>query len=332
LSHGCGNGNQGRTIDSKAGTVLDLLWSADGSEVFYLSQHGIPPGPHGAPTSEVSVRAARTDGSGTRIVDSGKPGYGKLFQPPDGSSVYYLAGDPSNWALFDAVNSHQVASFAAGEVVLGFAASPDDRHIAYFSNGALRQLDVTDGSSVELVPAPPSPGLSPSTIVYSPAGDRIFSIVFDGSGAASGVTLDLTTKALAPDAGQAQRVGFPSWSAAEGLRVVWMASNDRTADVMMEDVASRQLTTLWRPPHAGGFGGWSPDGTAVGFWDVACAGGDFGFGCPNTTAQFYVVSIDSGAATRVDALANADGPVAFSNDARRLAYGDNEQLHVVDLR
>jgi dipeptidyl aminopeptidase/acylaminoacyl peptidase len=330
LALGCG-GQKSQTIDPTASGVTWLLWAADGSEVFYLSEHQLPTGSmHVAPMSQWSVSAAKTDGSGTRIIDSGKPQYAMLFMPPDGSSVYYLAGDTSNWALFEALQPRQVATFAAGENLEGFAASPDDRHVAYFSNGALRQLDTTDGSSVELVPAPPPPAIVPETIVYSPTGDRIFYLASDTVSPAAGGTVDVATKAIDPDSGQAGQAGFASWSAA-GLHVVWMPG-DPKADVTIEDIASRQLTTLWRPPHAGGFRTWSPDGTDVALSDVFCAGGDFGFGCPNTATHLYVVSIDSGAATLLEGVENPVGPVAFSPDGRRLAFLNGKQLSVIDVR
>ena len=78
---GCDDGFRGLQIapTSELG-VGQLLWAADGSEVYYTARLA-------------ALKAAKSDGSGTRVLDDTKTGYDALFMPPDGSSLYYAASE-----------------------------------------------------------------------------------------------------------------------------------------------------------------------------------------------------------------------------------------------
>ena len=86
-------------------------------------------------------------------------------------------------------------------------------------------------------------------------GGRSDLCAFDPTNVVTGGTLDLTTKLLDPES-QAERAGYLELE--RRLHVVWMPS-DRSGGLTIEDVASHQLTTLWRPPHSDeGSVNWSP--------------------------------------------------------------------------
>jgi WD40 repeat protein len=322
----CSAGSSGTAITPTSEHVPLLLWAVDGSEVYYLSE----------PTS---LKAAKSDGSGVRVLDDTKAEYDSLFMSPDGSSLYYSAAetlgptksqqsDPHR-AVYEAFHPHRIDGLLPDVSVGGILASPDDRHIAHLSDGGLQYFDLADGSSVELAPDLVAPQLA-TTLAFSPSGEKIFFLASDGTAAFTGGTVDLASKVVEPKSGPTGAQPFANWSDS-GLRVLWSGRSGEAFQI--EDVGSEQLAQLWLAPHGEGqFAAWSPDGTKVAVWDSWCVNWDWTGGCSGLQNDLYAVTIGSGAATRlVHDAGGGPGPVAFSPDGKRLAYSPGGGIYLVDV-
>jgi hypothetical protein len=341
---GCNDESLGKQIAPSPGFgfLTALLWAADSSEVYYLYE-GV-----------VGLEAAKSDGSGTRVLDDTKAAYYELFMPPDGSSLYYTAtetaaqnADPQR-PVYEAFQGRQIDGLLPDWPMGGIAASPDDRHIAHLSNSGLQYFDLTDASSVQLASdMAPAATMAPftnvestaRTLAFSPAGDEIFFLAADDSGAFTGGIVDPASQAIVSKSGLTGAQPVANWSDG-GLQVLWI---DAMGAFQIEDVASEQFTPFWPPPQSPGFvgssfGGLSRDGAKIAVWDSSCTNESAATGasaalCFGLHHDLDVVTIATGVGTRVLHDASpGQGPVAFSPDGKRVAYSAGAAgLYVLDV-
>ena len=332
---GCTDEHRAKQIVPSSEFATTVLWAADGSEVYYISTSGVP-----------ALKAAKSDGSGARVLDDTKASYDQLFMPSDGSLLYYTGAETAaqnaapQLAVYEAFQRRKIDGLLPDWPGGGIAASPDDRHIAHLSSSGLQYFDLTDGTSVELASdMAPAASLESTTrtLAFSPAGDQIFFLAAADDGTFTGGIVDPTSHAIVSKSGPTGAGPLANWSAG-GLQVLWI---DGTADFQIEDVASEQFAPFWKPtqkPNPVGpwsyFGAWSRDGAKIAVWDKWCTSSTMVGGsgvCLDTELDLYVVTIASGVAQRVTGGASEVGPVAFSPDGKRLAYSPGAGLYVLDV-
>src|SRR5215467_6899995 len=88
--------------------IHHLVWSADGSEVFFISGN--------VSLAQTSIQAARTDGSGVRVVDTAHTFIGALWGPPDGSALYFddMSRNGPTGQIFEVFQAQKVADVNTG--------------------------------------------------------------------------------------------------------------------------------------------------------------------------------------------------------------------------
>jgi len=251
--------------------ITVALWSADGSEIDYIA----------ASNTMTSIKAARSDASGVRVIDETKPEYWSLLGPPDGSSLYYTAVEtppdkgPTLRSLYEAFHMQRLDAIALDQKADVLAASPDDHHIAVWSANTVHEVDLADGSSTDLaVGLPPLQQTAGNSwvLTYSPAGDKLFFLT--GSPVSlSGTIIDLASKQIDPHSLAMGNFPLPSWSA-QGLRALSVAVSDMRT-LQIEDVVAGEVHPLaWQPPHSFGGASWSHDGARIAAVDSWCTSGD----------------------------------------------------------
>lgn len=331
----CSDDHFGKQIVPSSEFVITVLWAADGSEVYYVLASGVP-----------ALKAAKSDGSGTRVLDDTKAEYDALFMPSDGSSLYYTCAETAaqrtapQRAVYEAFQGRQIDGLLPDWPSGGIAASPDDRHIAHLSNSGLQYFALTGATSVELA-SDMAPAASvestPRTLAFSPRGDEVFFLAAADDGTFTGGIVDPASKAIISKSGLTGAQPLANWSHG-GLQVLWI---DGSGAFQIEDVVSEQYAPLWQPPQgtnpippSSSFGAWSRDGTKIAVWNRWCNNSTVIMGsavCLGTELDLYVATIASGVAQRVMDGASEVGPVAFSPDGKRLAYSPGAGLYVLDV-
>jgi hypothetical protein len=293
-------------FDPNGGLGHQLLWSADGSEVFYISTG-----------SESEIRAAKVDGSGTRVV---QPGIGRsigwLAAPPDGSALYFLTG--SDTAVWQAQPQMRTLDQTYGAAYV-LVASSDDIHISY----GRFIYDTTQAAAVSVaIPNYAALACCWSTVVFSPAGDQLFimnpstgdGLISDLAGNPVGSTLTLAVNPQDPYGGFPVGMQPAGWSD-RGIQILEGGSVRQ-----IENLTTGALTPLVVPD---GFQlsfvdymAWSRDGTTVGFTAHGCTPDE-----PAADASFCVADAVSGV-TRTVATGSdlVFGDIAFAPDGARVAY------------
>jgi hypothetical protein len=316
-------------VSGGGNAVHGIAWSADGSEIFFVAYTMV-----GGELNDLEIKAVKTDGSGTRIVEPFAPHryYSGLAAPPDASAIYTIALDTSTsggvtYTLVDVLGNKpigQVGSSAA------FAASGDHRHVVSIDMTA----SIFDTSTGTMVQSTASVGNGVGAgIAFSPAGDQFFVANPNGG---QGMTLDTAGNLLAMPTVPEQGWGLaaPSWNV-DGLRVLY-ADTNRAYQIV--NVTNATTTTVAVPTAASGIvapsAAWSPDGTRVVFWDSVCTDGgtDCSISKNDLRTDAYVADAKTGVATSV--IGGKDffsGDLAVSPDGKRLAYTSVTSLYVVDL-
>jgi hypothetical protein len=290
--------------------VGDLVWSADGTEIFFVS--GLR-----SVSGRSSIRAAAADGSGVRVVDAAHDLYDRLWAPADGSAVYFDAPSPdgATAGIFDVIQGAQVANYGGG--VATFVASPDHARIAAFDGRSLQLFAL--GGSWSTIPLDPGNW----TVAFSPAGDSL--LIVDLSEAR---TIDLSGAQLATvPLDLALNWTSVAWTA-EGIHVAsgtgFIPSDYRVQNLTTG--ADLHLAVDWWSEGVG----WSPDAGRVALWGNHCTGYS-GFSCASFRSDLYVADTATGQTTHV---ASGDGlgtTVAFSPDGARLAYVLGQSIYVGDV-
>jgi Tol biopolymer transport system component len=322
LGTAIGPGGEGVTV---------ARWSADGSEVYYLSSSS---------TGAMALKAVKTDGSGTSVLDDTKAEYWSLFMPPDGSALYYTATetqpDKSGLVvrhLYEAFQPKRLDAVTLDQKADVLAAAPDDHHVAVWSAGVVHEIDLADGSSTDLTSGMPllrETAGNDWELTYSPAGDRLFFLETSGPPDFTGAIIDRSTKAVDSHALALGNFPSPNWSAA-GLRVV-SATVSTQPGLQLEDVATGAVTPLaWHSPHAGASSAiWSRDGARIITLDSWCTSGDT-FNCSAGEDALYVVDVASGAGSLVARSTSGIGVAELSPDGHRIVYTAGTQLYVDDV-
>jgi hypothetical protein len=316
-------------VSGGGNAVHAIAWSADGSEIFFVGYTMI-----GGVLSNLEVKAAKVDGSGTRIVEPFAPHrfYSGLAAPPDASALYTTIGDVSTsdattYTLVDVLGNKPIGQVGSAA---DFAASGDDRHVVSMDTTA----SIFDASTGAMVQSSASlGGGSWAGIAFSPAGDQFFVATPDGG---YGMTFDIAGNVLATPTIPVQGSGLaaPSWNA-DGLRLLYADTNQA---FQILNVTNGTTTTVAVPTAASGQvdarAAWSPDGTKVVFWDNVCTDGgtDCSISKNNLRTDAYVADAKTGVATSVIGAKDFfSGDLAVSPDGKRLAYTSITNLYVVDL-
>src|SRR5450432_259323 len=293
-------------------TVTTARWSADGSEIYYLTI---------SPTGPGALKAAKTDASGVRVVDDTKAEYWSLLTPPDGSSVYFTAVETppdkgmSQRFLYEALHPRRIDGLALEQKADVLAAAPDDRHIAVWSGGVLHDFDLNDGSATDLTSGMAFIAETAGNsweITFSPAGDQVFFLETSDASTFSGAIIALATKAVDVHMLTPGNFPVPNWSD-QGLRVL-SRSVSVPAAFQVEDVATGAVRPLpWQAPHSIGGATWSRDGTRLAAEDSWCTNGDL-FNCTAEESALYLVEVASGQATLLARSTAGIGLAEFSPD------------------
>jgi hypothetical protein len=333
LFAGCGipeddEENLGRSLtpEGEVRGDAELAWSQDGSEIFYLAS---------PLTGPMSLKAAKVDGSGVRIIDDSKPNYWTLVMPPDGSSLYYTAleNGRSDRSLYEAFRPREIAGMALDTKADVVAAAPDDRHLAFWSGGKLQYFDTADGSSVLLAEDTPIFHFTAGNhevLTFSPAGDELFFLHGTSSGDLGGSVIGTASRAVQPKTLSGRLWPAVNWNQ-DGIHILWSLASPVAYQV--ENVTTGQVDSLWQPPNGAlsTRNVWSPDGRQVAIWDSRCVASSGFLSCDKSQDDLYVIDVVTHEATRVARTSGGLGTMAFAPDGRRIAYFARGRLYVSDL-
>jgi hypothetical protein len=315
----------GTPVTSVDETPGAFVWATDGTEIFYAATMS---------SGAQALKAAKSDGTGARIVDGTKAGYGMVIAPPDGSSLYFTAADDTagaqGRAVYEVLRPRRIDGLMLDMKSDVVAASPDDRHLGYWSTGTFRYFDTVDSSSIDLADGTPflEPGATEGAFTFSPTGDAVLLLASDAVTIADPATKTVEMKALPPGI----RL-LPTWDA-NGPRILSNGGFAATPPYEIDNLTSGTTTVLpWHPPQSTdtAAAAWSRRGDKVAIWDESCIAGDGLFNCKTSLSELYVVDVATGAATRIARTTAGEGAVAFSPDGLRLAYETNRRLYVTDL-
>lgn len=313
--------DRGQAITSEPPS-LALTWTGDDSEIVFSV----------APRTGESLKAYRVSDGTERTLDSGKRQYLAVLSRP-GSDVFFVAdvsssADVVDARLFAASSRRELASL---QELAAFAVAPDAQRIAIGRGQAdaigtptsaqTFVLDLASGSSTELVPCR-VPRL------FSPDGSRILcdtsADLYVGNLKPAIIDIASGTATPLPEKFATAEVIWTS----SGLRAVYRSDTNSGAAVV-EDATTGPQTGLnadeapgtilldsgfWPPASPPT---WSPDGTHVAFWKEECHDSE-----PVCDRRVRLVVADvARASSRVVAVgSDVGGPIAFSNDARRIGY------------
>ncbi len=301
-----------------------IVWSADGSEIYYVAYVAV-----GGYLSTLEIKAARADGSGTRVVQTATGGdnFRALASPPDGSAVYYTADiktPDTGYTIAEALTGKTLPG-TVGAVVM--AASSDDRHLAYGWNSGFI-YDVAAGGSTAIGQAPNNSVWW--ALAFSPGGDQLFAAAPGMS-----VIVDLSGNLVASSSVQVMYGGASAnWNGA-GARLFFSDGPFPFPTYQIENVTTGTITPVtpsMKTTATSTCSGWSPDGATVAFWSASCTDG--GTVCfpeyDNYRNDLYLADASTGATTWVAGIgiSGAVGDIAFSPDGMRIAYVWNTSLYV----
>jgi len=263
-----------------------LLWSPDGSEVYYEAADG-------------SVRAVTIGSGGARTVDMPRD-RDELTAAHAGDAVYFVGAPGTEQAtvfraaggeveeLSDRAPPTSVLGQADGTLVLG---GPGDRSVAYIvAPDSLFIADIASGVHRFVVAG------CHRVVAFAPAGDRLICRT-DGPRASGYAEVDIAGQALMtrPLIGGAATIRIVRWSAA-GVRVLFTQGNR----FQMLDTGSGAVTALWVPAPSTGPRvidflnyAWSGDGSRVAFWVHECLALSRVGVCEFGQSILYVVDVDT---------------------------------------
>ena len=293
-----------------------IVWSADGSEIYYAA---------------LEIKAAKADGSGTRVVQTATgndESFGALASPADGSAVYYTVDGKTP------ATSYTISEALTGEALPGtvgallMAASRDDRRLAYGWN-SLSVYDIPAGGSTPLGSAPNASAWS--ALAFSPDGNQLFAASFTGTA----MTFDLAANQVVSTPVQAMYGGMSAnWNEA-GARLFFSDGHVPVPTYQIQNVTTGTITPVTPPMKTtatSNCSGWSPDGATVAFWSTSCTDGATVCvpGGDNYRTDLYLADASSGATTWVAGLGDSapDGDIAFSPDGSQIAYVWDNSLYV----
>jgi Tol biopolymer transport system component len=307
----------------------ELTWSADASEIYYLAS---------SLTGPTSLRAAKTDGSAVRTVDASKAEYWTLVMPHDRSSLYYTALESgrSTRALYEAFHPREITGLVPDNKADVIEPAPDDRHLAFWSSGALQYFDTSDASSILLAEGTPNVGGTAGNhdvLTFSPAGDKLFFLVIDNNRRYSADVVDLASAKVEPITLAGGLWPAVSWGEG-GIRILWASSSLGTARYQVENVPTGEVETIWEAPRGdmSTRNAWSPDGDHVAIWAGKCV--EFGSSidsCGKYVADLFVIDAKTHSASTVAHTIGGVGTMAFAPDGHRLAYVTHQRIYVSDV-
>ena len=280
-----------------------------------------------------ALKAFRVSDGAERTIDTGKA-YQAASRAPAGDELYYVADvSPSINAramrLYEASSGRELASM--GDLT-SFAVNPDGQRIAFArgrpepaglpvrSTSQTFILNVADGRLSELVPCR-------IPLRFSPDGSQLLCQTGKYEYRVEPAIVDLATGASAalPErfgnligVGPAHFGVDLNWTSS-GLRAVYR-SDTSSVEVVVENSATGDRTIL----RADGVPGiivnqpiWSPDGTLVAFAKEECHDSE---PVCDRRVRLIVADVGRGWSNVIAVGRDVVGAIAFSNDARRIAY------------
>lgn len=319
--------NSGNALPENRGTQVqldvaplpgsDIVWSADGSEIYFQTAESQP-----------RLVAAPLAGGTVRVLDGPRDAYTSIAAAPDGSTVYFAAdlqaGRRSSYrvpaaggaAIPIASTSSLVAQIPAdGGLVLP---SPDGKGYAY--TAAPDTLYYSTGSAGTRI------GNGCERVVrFSPDSRRV--LCQRGNLASGSYSVaDLQTKAI-------QNIDIVPQAQGSLHNVQWTGGGIRSTILNpvgfdLWDVATSQSTLVWTAPQRNDIavdtrhGTWTAGGDRIAFWLVECLKQRGLSQCDEGQSILYVVQL---ATQRSGIVAVARGAqpgqaMAFSPDGQRIAY------------
>jgi hypothetical protein len=300
-----------------------IVWSADGSEIYYVA-YGVAGNYLGA----LEIKAAKADGSGTRVVQTatGDETFDALASPPDGSAVYYDVDDnteETSGTIAEALTSKTLPGTATASVM---AASSDDRHLAYGWRSAFI-YDLVTGGSTAIGSAPN--GSTWWALAFSPGGDQLLA-----AAPGTSVIVDLAGNLVASTPVPAMYGGASANWNATGARL-FFSDGQIIPTYQLQNVTTGTITPVtpsMKTAATWTCSGWSHDGTTVAFWSASCTGGASLClsGEDDSRTDLYLADASSGTTTWVAGIGDSAvvGDIAFSPDGTRIAYVWNRSLYV----
>ena len=175
-------------------------------------------------------------------------------------------------ALIDPVTGKTVKTLPVGSAEAGdLTWAPDGRRLAFTASGTIRVMDVSNGTSQQILSCRSGPNEYPCTIAWAPDGSRIAiaqghtlelvdadgtnrATVFQETHAVKGLGLSLPT--WSPDG---SRIAFRGWSNSSNEDGDWLYAINRDG--------SDLISILGPVPGIGAFDpAWSPDGSTIAYF------------------------------------------------------------------
>jgi len=301
------------------GPASVLTWTGDDSEIVFSVGRVIPP----------ALKAFRVADGVERTLDFGKD-YRIASSIPRASEVYYVA-DVSPTAGVRDMRLYQASSgreLATLQDLTAFAVAPDGRTVAFARGradivGLIEYaqafiLNLSNGRSSELVTCNVPRRFSPDASQLLCLLGRTYQLS-SGTWYTDGLKPTAVDLASGAPAALSDPFGTSnvSWTSS-GLRVVYR-SNTHTGQAVVEGTAAQR--TILKAEDAPGIildlPVWSPDGTLVAFWKEECHDSE---PVCSRRVRLVVANVAHGTSSVVAVGDDRGGAIAFSNDARRIAY------------
>jgi len=329
------------------------VWSADGTEIFWVSMVG---------REAVEVKALNVASGRIRTlhpdpVSSAATGRGGLSLSADGRTLYFIASarDLRTDMLYRVpVEGGRPERLADDLGWPPFAVSPDERRLAYYPRAPVQgedRLTVVDLVTGERVTVSDHRGPLPGIIRFSPDGASLLYALtgFEPGGDGTVRIFDIERRETRPlftlDDPRRQQIVDLRWVAGEPyLLMVEQDGSGRGSDVVEIDTTGlrRELARIPEVERVStsGAAGWSGDGSAIALWSVVETGTwtceVWGGPCISRRAIHYrldLIDVHTGSVRALAEAATGQGPTwtAFSPDGARIAYRWDRGMYLEEL-